>query len=409
MNYQKKISLLLSFTLVFGGCNNQQNPIDAVIQNYPNHHYISHANTYQNGSIETVYEDSTNAAYFLDYETMQLVPLCNKPNCTHKGSECLAHQCVSNSIMPVVYQDDLYWFHTTSQIVDAEDGQSTDYVFHTTLYRAALSDGEVEAFAEISGLSMKDAIEMVISDGVLYVIGCDQAFQDENGTWTEVSNCGDQYLYAIDLDTAEVKNYGLINDAPTAYYNWTTAGGGMYFEVRLQGIYQNKLYMSYRYVDDRTELTDYFDSIDYDDPNWSWTSAETEINWHRVNKCLNLETGKMENSDLPCAILIENDHYIYMENGKYFVLCENGESLQSPGMEWDDFVGITFQGGKLWKGSQDICFDPEKNADIPFAEQYQGKKLIVLDYVQGKYIIRYVNDDGETIFEAVAEEELLAH
>ena len=39
----------------------------------------------------------------------------------------------------------------------------------------------------------------------------------------------------------------------------------------------------------------------------------------------------------------------------------------------------------------------------------KGKKLIVLDYVQGKYIIRYVNDDGETIFEAVAEEELLAH
>ena len=71
---------------------------------------------------------------------------------------------------------------------------------------------------------MKDAIEMVISDGMLYVIGCDQAFQDENGTWTEVSNCGDQYLYAIDLDTAEVKNYGLINDAPTAYYNWDDSG-----------------------------------------------------------------------------------------------------------------------------------------------------------------------------------------
>ena len=84
-------------------------------------------------------------------------------------------------------------------------------------------------------------------------------------------------------------------------------------------------------------------------------------------------------------------------------------SIESSGMEWDEFVGITFQGRKLWKGSQDICFDPDANADIPFAEPYCGKRLIVLDYVQGKYIIRYVDDDGETIFEAVPEAELLSH
>ena len=72
----------------------------------------------------------------------------------------------------------------------------------------------------------------------------------------------------------------------------TTAGGGMYFEVRLQGIYQNNFICLIAMWMTAQNWTDYFDSIDYDDPNWSWTSAETEINWHRVNKCLNLETGK---------------------------------------------------------------------------------------------------------------------
>ena len=139
--------------------------------------------------------------------------------------------------MPFVYQGMVYWFHTDSKITDSDDGRSTAYQFQTTCYCGNMTTGEVESFVEIPDVSMKDAIEFVISNHTLYIIGCDCAYQEEDGSWTEMSRIGDQYLYAINLDTADVKNYGLINDAPTASYNWTL-NGAMFADVELTGIYQ---------------------------------------------------------------------------------------------------------------------------------------------------------------------------
>ena len=219
-----KLIVPIMLTMNLCACGSESIQKGSNIQNFEQNHYITHANTYQNGVIYTGSEGSSTAAYFLDYESMQAVPLCNKPNCAHKDTSCLAFQCVQDSIMPFVYQGMVYWFHTDSKITDSDDGRSTAYQFQTTCYCGNMTTGEVESFVEIPDVSMKDAIEFVISNHTLYIIGCDCAYQEEDGSWTEMSRIGDQYLYAINLDTADVKNYGLINDAPTASYNWTLNG-----------------------------------------------------------------------------------------------------------------------------------------------------------------------------------------
>lgn len=387
-------------------CSCGNSSTNTIIHNYPVRHYSMHANTYQNGFICTATKSETNAAYFVDYETLQSVPLCNKPNCTHDNDSCLAYQCVNTSALPVVYQDQIYWFETDSQIVEEKGGKSTNYQFDTTCYYADLKTGEKKEFVEIPDVSMKDATEMVIANGVLYVIGCDQAYQTEEGTWMEISSCGDQYLYAIDLETAEVKNYGLINDAPTAYYNWTL-DYAMFFGVQLTGIYQNKLYLSYRYVDKATDLTDYFSHIDFDDSNWSLADADASIPWNRVNKCLNLKTGTIEISDLPIAEVIEEEGYVYYDE-TFCVMDQEGNVSKSPGIVRDGYINQTFVGGKFWKGSQNLCFDPETGKDLPLAEKYQGKDITVLDLYKGNYIIQYYDENYEYQFESVPEEELLS-
>lgn len=186
--------------------------------------------------------------------------------------------------------------------------------------------------------------------------------------------------------------------------SWTL-NGAMEFSVMLTGIYQDKLYMSYRYVDHPEDIIDYVNAGDPDNPDW--TDNITEIPWHRVNKCLNLETGEVEVSDLPAADLIQNDGYVYIDGGNYYFMHTDGSVTQCPGMSWNGMSEITFIGGKFWKGSQNLCFDPETGEDIPLAEKYQGKDITVLDLYEGNYIIQYYDENFAYQFESVPEEELL--
>ena len=96
-----------------------------------------------------------------------------------------------------------------------------------------------------------------------------------------------QYLYSINLDSAEVQNYGLINDAPTAKYNWSY-GASLWSEVKMEGIYHDKLYLYYRYVKDPQIIIDYL--------NTDWVengSPRNDIPWIIENKCLDLKTGEI--------------------------------------------------------------------------------------------------------------------
>lgn len=89
-----KLIVPIMLTMNLCACGSESIQKGSNIQNFEQNHYITHANTYQNGVIYTGSEGSSTAAYFLDYESMQAVPLCNKPNCAHKDTSCLAFQCV---------------------------------------------------------------------------------------------------------------------------------------------------------------------------------------------------------------------------------------------------------------------------------------------------------------------------
>ena len=85
-----KLIVPIMLTMNLCACGSESIQKGSNIQNFEQNHYITHANTYQNGVIYTGSEGSSTAAYFLDYESMQAVPLCNKPNCAHKDTSCLA-------------------------------------------------------------------------------------------------------------------------------------------------------------------------------------------------------------------------------------------------------------------------------------------------------------------------------
>ena len=109
-------------------------------------------NVYENGLLYTVPNASGTQACFLDYETMNGVPLCNKPNCTHSDSSCVSNLCAGSFMVPVIYHDYVYWFASNYEIVDSQDGKSQTADMHTKCMRARLDTGLTETFAEIDGV-----------------------------------------------------------------------------------------------------------------------------------------------------------------------------------------------------------------------------------------------------------------
>lgn len=384
-------------------CNTEGITNDLIIRNTPNNQYNMVSNTYENGSIYTTYESGYNVAYFLDYSTMHSVPLCSKSDCTHKDTSCLSFQCLGENPIAVVYHNKIYWFESIVSIVDSKDGENTEAKIETICYCGDITTGESEEFVTIPDVCMDAAIQIVIVDDTLYIIGCESVYQEEDGSWTEISRIGNQYLYSINLNNADVYNYGLINDAPTANYNWTL-NGVMFASVELSGVYKNKLYMSYRYVDDPSDIVNYVES--HDDVDVDWSDADTAIPWRRVNKCLNLETNEIEFSNLPAAELIEDNTYIYYDN-QFHVMDPNNNITTSQEIILDEDYQTTFVNGKLWKGSQNLCFDTVTGKDIKIKERFCDKNIAVLDFYNNKYIVQYIDDKNIIHFEAVPESYLL--
>lgn len=364
------------------------------IQNKGTAYYDMSYNVYENGLI---YQENYDKAYFLDYETMSSVPLCNKPNCTHNNASCISNLCLSSSAMTFVYQDYIYWFTTDYSVIDKEDGQSQDVEILTKCMRAMISTGEVETFTEIEGVFMNHAIDLAIADDRLYIIGSREMYQDEDGTWSGASRSREQYLYSINLKTAEVVMHSHINDSPYAENNWIH-GSSVFSEVEIDGIYNGKLYMHYQYVEDPQVMIDIVNSMEPADFN--------EIPWKYENKCFDIETGEITISELPYAWWICDDTYVYFENDSFYVMDKEGNTTQASNIKKDDWHNITFVNGRLWKCTGGGGFDPKTGEEITISDKYTEFGAWIMDYVNDKYIVQYYDKNYNMQFDFVTEEEL---
>ncbi len=402
MNIKKIIvtTVFVFTTLSLTACQSQKEE-QYYVKTKDSAYYDMGYNVYENGLIYTISKTAGTQAYFFDYETMNGVPLCNKPNCTHSDLSCISNLCSREFFVPVIYKDYIYWFTSNYKIVDSDDGKSQKPEIKTKCMKAVLDTGAVETFAEIDDVFMNSAIDLIVDKDKLYIIGSREMYQDPvDRTWSSFGRSGEQYLYSINLDSAEVHNYGRINDSPYAENNWIH-GASLFSEVKMEGIYNNKLYMYYRYVEDPKIIIDYLNTDWIENGN-----PQKDIPWIIENKCLDLKTGEITISDLPYAWCIGENHYVYEENDKFFILDENGEKAEAENMYENEWYDFKFVNGKLWKGSINQGFDFKTGKGFSLSEKYSNKDINVLDYINGKYVITYFENE-EMKFENVSEEELI--
>ena len=369
--------------------------------------FSSYSDAYENGMVYINANDI--AAYFLDYTSFVGAPLCNKPNCTHAQNDCIA-KLVTNfgdtTTPPVIYQDNVYYFTESDDIVTSEDGRDTSYAIECKLHKVDISNGEQTTVCTFDGMEATRTSGVYLDNGVLYFIANNGSIQDSRGAWSYFSTAGIQYMCSVDLNSGTFTNYGQINDtekAATTLFCKDNTAYGINGDVKTLGVYDGKIWMSYSYADSVDALYDVFVSTgDFPD-------SSTSV-WHNEAVTFDLSTKELSVSSEPLASCIGEDTYIYWDSDQkqYIARKKDGEKAMA---------GFSKNQTSLLHVIHDLvydeyhpttCYDFAANTVKTIADPYCDKGIQILAYENQKYVIQYYDAETDTmVFKDVPKSELL--
>lgn len=116
------------------------------------------------------YKSLNGKTHILDYESMEDSLLCNKPNCTHNGNDCIVARLGGN--IPIFSDTYAYYFIDDSpSIEEGEDGKPF-LKLGTTLCRFDLTANAEEKLLHIDGVSASfNDYGWLLHDGAVWFIG----------------------------------------------------------------------------------------------------------------------------------------------------------------------------------------------------------------------------------------------
>ena len=111
-HYLKKvfISVFLFSSFLIQGCNTAKTDESSIVDNGKMVTSDSYADSYGNKSSKDFYcfKSLQNTTDVLNYDSMNVVSLCSKPNCKHYGSDCIVKRLDGND--PVFSESLAYYF-----------------------------------------------------------------------------------------------------------------------------------------------------------------------------------------------------------------------------------------------------------------------------------------------------------
>jgi hypothetical protein len=399
---RKKIAFILS-VLLFTGCSDNTTksnysigePIQTTISNY--------SNSYKNGALY----DSNDSIYFLNFDLMSSTPLCNKPNCDHKKSDCISKLITNDSTTstpPIVYHDKVYYFSYNDKIVQGNNKSETTYEVDGTLSGIDLNTGEVNKICSLDDMEASSTDTLLLQDNLLYFIANNGSLQATDGTWQYFSTAGKQWICSVNLETGELTNYGRVNEdekVDTTLFSVDNSSFGINGNVRIDGIYQNKIYMHYYYVSDQDSFLKYFEQYN------TFPDSDEEM-WETSYVVFDIETNKISMNVSTETIIATADHCIYW-NGKQYVDESNGQQNELNNIPkykyatiYDDIVWFSDIQRKY---TEIVDLNTDKVYQLKSA--YQLLNLRILAKLNDDYIVETFNDDNSISFEKVPESSLL--
>lgn len=326
------------------------------------------ADFYKNGVIF-----GKDKAMFLDFNTMEKIPLCAVPNCMHNNSSCLANIVGEN---PIIYNEDIYYFSSIAGVNETSD--SKEFYIKSKLMKASLDSSETETVTDFSDCMPNVPSYYVLAENELFFTGNDMCpTEDEFGVISYSAVGGTHFLCSINLDTGKYTNYGSIYNGDKEYEMADASSG-----ANISGIYNNKMYIQYVFMKE--------------DPHKLGITPEE--NWTRVNFEFDVDTKTLTESTLPPAIYMDNDTYVYLDNKtNTTVVIDNNNEYIVP------YYNLKVYSAKIINNKvffSDLWYDLLDMTEHSYGD-YEGYDVIT--YYNDSYIL--ING-GRTA--KITEEELLA-
>ena len=233
---------LIAAVIGMAGCSSNQSMLvsndsgDA----YTNRFFSKYSNAF-------FYLQPDGMVKWLDYDSMQEAPLCNKPNCRHITDDCIETQINQNT--PVFSDSNAYFFEDEApEFVEGENGK-TELRLGTTLWDFDFSKWKKTKLTQLQDVSVStNCYGMLLHENTLYFItNALSRSYDENGMLVGYGGSGGEMnLYSFNLSTNEMTNHCRLYDVERLkeYYPLAPISGESY----MKGLFDNKIYFNVGFV-----------------------------------------------------------------------------------------------------------------------------------------------------------------
>lgn len=334
---------ILLFSLSLYSCKSSCKSNDINVKTNSNDIYIAYNhNNYDGGRIIGGGGLSSDPILqYLDYNTMEAVVLCTRPNCTHKSGDCAARIMGTT---PMITDEGVYFFKYEDSIIEKKDGKR-ELNIKSKLCRMSLDSSEIETIAEFNDCEPRETDGYVLHNNKIYFTGDDlnPRYDDYGGIFT--SNCGGtHYICSIDINTGEYINYGSVYDDDKQY-----EGAQFTSSATIRGIYNSKMLINYEFsktpepVPEKlwSGMTELVFEFDFDTNGWTlsdiptkpvFTDSDTVVYYdEKIDKTVIIDKGERTELD------IKIDTYASVQNNKLFVR----DDYDNGNLKWYDLEDMS--------------------------------------------------------------------
>jgi hypothetical protein len=301
----KKLCTVLLIAVILTACGgNDGTPVGKIPENI----FMSHKGHPRYTFIEggAFYEDPDGirrALMFVDFNSLNSVPVCPKPNCTHKDENCSALGMTSAGGLPIFHNDKL--FYLTEEIKAGAEGLA----LFTRIMTADTDGSNRRQIYEIKGIKFL-WYSYVIADDFLYFLGRTYDFvQTAPGHTIYGGGSRKLFLFSFCLKTHKLNELALLCEG------FEAVGG-------ILGVFNDEIYLSVQYNEEDfgNDFTAAYNALIYEEKVYSFVTG----------KVTDKVTGKITDSSLQYAGTVTQEYFIYTadpytENERVFARSRSGE------------------------------------------------------------------------------------
>jgi lipoprotein len=309
---------------------------------------------------------SARRLWFYDFDSMQSVILCARPNCLHNDPDtCTAFGINCWDAYPTIVNNKLYYF--SRDYAWDDDGK---LLINTYVWKASTGGSSRTKIDTIEDLIIYD---LAVKGSVVYFTTVQKNYEDYTGVDTGFAK---SYICSYDYENEKFTNYGLLAE-------------GYHMCPFIMGEYNGGLYIYGSYADN------------YDDDYHEWNNFYLR---------LNLETGEISEWDMPISSLNEygslkgmfvgGGYYGYMDGDNAVIFDSAGESMVIENFELSNYAPINGYHFDVYNGT---AINLSNGETLKINKKNFPEHSSIICYHNG-YIIR--NDAKKSEFVKISDEEI---